>query len=479
MRERRGRWPPWAFHYNRGMTDAVSLCTHGDIVILGGGAAGVLTTIRLLEAATDGRQLLLVEPASRLGEGIAYATTREEHLLNVPAGKMSGFAERPDDFVDYLIEAGVASEDQRAQLRGRYVGRRHYAPYLRQRLQQARAGSAASLRVIAARAVAVERDAGRCRVQLDDGTMLDAAALVLAVGNAPRPLPGRGATALGARRIDAWQTAAVAAIAPEQAVGIVGSGLSMADALLTLCASQHRGPVHVLSRHALLPLPHAEGAPAEFDHAPLLRQSLRQRMRTLRRHVAEAAQRGIPWQSVMDRLRPHGQALWCSLDAADQRRFLRHVVRYWDVHRHRVAATVHAQLQAMRDSGQLVVHRGRVDALIPAGNCVQLCAIDRRGAELRLEVQALLNATGVEMRVQAMHSPLLAQLIGSGVGAPGPHGIGVATSVDGQLLDAQGTADPRIRVIGSLRIGTLWESLAIPELREQAREAAAALLSLR
>jgi Uncharacterized protein conserved in bacteria len=53
----------------------------------------------------------------------------------------------------------------------------------------------------------------------------------------------------------------------------------------------------------------------------------------------------------------------------------------------------------------------------------------------------------------------------------------VDTDVDGQLLAADGTPYPRIQVVGSLRIGRLWESLAIPELRQQAQAAAQQMLA--
>ena len=43
------------------------------------------------------------------------------------------------------------------------------------------------------------------------------------------------------------------------------------------------------------------------------------------------------------------------------------------------------------------------------------------------------------------------------------------------LIDADGRPQPTLRVLGSLRIGRLWESLAIPELRGQAAQAAALL----
>ena len=265
-------------------------------------------------------------------------------------------------------------------------------------------------------------------------------------------------------------------VAANADVVIVGSGLSMADSVASLAATGHRGKVHVLSRHALLPLPHAHGVAADYDPQPLLAMTLRQRLHVLRRHAADAAARGIPWQSVMERIRPLGQALWQTLSFDDQRRFLRHVVRHWDVHRHRIAAPVHERLMALQRDGRLHLHRGRLESVIAEGACVQLGVLDRLRRPFPLDAQCVINATGVEMRAQAMRNPLLQQMLGSGVARPGPHGIGVDSSADGSLLDADGATDARIRVVGSLRIGTLWESLAIPELRGQAAHAAQALL---
>jgi uncharacterized NAD(P)/FAD-binding protein YdhS len=180
----------------------------------------------------------------------------------------------------------------------------------------------------------------------------------------------------------------------------------------------------------------------------------------------------------MDALRPHGQRLWTTLSGADQRRFLRHVVRLWDVHRHRIAAPVHAQLQQALARGQLRRHRARLDTAMAGARCVQLHGHGPHGEILALEVAHVINATGVELRVQAMRNPLLAELVGSGLAAPGPHGIGLDTCPNGRLRDADGQAVPGLLAIGSLRIGALWESLAIPELRGQAetvaREALAA-----
>ncbi|SBV37269.1 conserved hypothetical protein [uncultured Stenotrophomonas sp.] len=463
--------------YNRPMTisDQPQAC---DIAIIGGGAAGTLAAIGVLRAATAALRVVVVEPQLPLGRGVAYATCHPEHLLNVPAGKMSGFPDKPDDFLDYLVEQHAFPELEREALARTFVPRLHYAGYLRRRLQQAVDASPAQLDVRAGRVMAMERHADGVVLQLDVGQPLLAAGVALCSGNALRPLPARGAGAVPAgKRVEAWDFDAVRGIATNADVAIVGSGLSMADSVVSLAAAGHEGHVHVLSRHALLPLPHAAGPAANYDPQPLLAMPLRQRLRTLRRHAAEAALRGIPWQSVMERIRPLGQALWQSLSPGDQRRFLRHVVRYWDVHRHRIAVPVHAQLMELRRQGRLHLHRGRLETVIAEGACVHLTALDPQRCPFQLDVQCVINATGVEMRAQAMRNALLQQLLGSGIARPGPHGIGVDSSIDGSLLDADGVADPRIRVVGSLRIGTLWESLAIPELRTEAAQAAQALLA--
>lgn len=450
--------------------DTPALC---DLAIVGGGAAGVLAAIGVMRGASRPLRLVVIEPRLPLARGVAYATPCEEHVLNVPAAKMSGFPEQPEDFLDYLSETQAFPAASREQLASQFVPRRHYADYLRLRLQQAVDASVAQLEILAVRVQALQPNDAGVLLTLDNGSSLQAGQVILAVGNALRPLPARGAGSLPeGLRVEAWDYPALGGIADTADVAIIGSGLSMTDAVATLQANGHRGRVHVLSRHALMPLPHAKGAAADYDPEPLLAMNLRQRMHALRAHAAEAAARDIPWQSVMERIRPLGQRLWQTLSFDDQRRFLRHVVRYWDVHRHRIAAPVHAQLLGLQQAGRLQLHRGRLETAVAEGACVCLSAQDRQRRPLQLEVQCVVNATSVEMRAQAMRNPLLQQVLGSGVGRPGPHGIGLDTAADGSLIDAEGRVESRIRVLGSLRIGNLWESLAIPELRGQAAAAA-------
>lgn len=93
---------------------------------------------------------------------------------------------------------------------------------------------------------------------------------------------------------------------------ILGSGLSMVDAWLTLAQAEHRGPIFVLSRNGFLPTAHRnvealkmEASDIPFE-APLLGF-----LEWFRARLAETAAAGGDWRSVVDGLRPFNQRIWC------------------------------------------------------------------------------------------------------------------------------------------------------------------------
>ena len=62
-----------------------------DLAIIGGGAGGVLVAMQALRQATTPLRIVMIEPRSVLAQGVAYATTHGEHLLNVPAVALPRF----------------------------------------------------------------------------------------------------------------------------------------------------------------------------------------------------------------------------------------------------------------------------------------------------------------------------------------------------------------------------------------------------
>src|SRR5687768_3131970 len=97
------------------------------ITIIGGGASGTLRAIHLMRfgRGTD-VEINLVEERSRVGRGVAFGTTRDSHLLSVPAERMGAYAEDPGHFYRSLCENGhmFGPHD--------FVPRRLYGDYLRE-----------------------------------------------------------------------------------------------------------------------------------------------------------------------------------------------------------------------------------------------------------------------------------------------------------------------------------------------------------
>ncbi|WP_233198585.1 MULTISPECIES: FAD/NAD(P)-binding protein [Luteimonas] len=442
-----------------------------DVAVIGGGASGALVAWHLLGDAT--LRVALIEPRAQVAQGTAYATARGEHLLNVNAARMSAFDATPDDFLQFLQTQPEAQGRETASLATGFAPRRVYGRYLAGRL--AAHPNAGALARWTDTVVDIAPVAQGLQLTLASGQILRARAAVLATGNLPAALPlPRGATPPGHGVVEAWDYAGVAAIDPGADVGIVGAGLSMVDVVLTLHANGHCGRITALSRHGLLPLGHAPGTvPQAGGVDALLPLGTRARLRVVRDWVAEATAQGRPWQDVLERLRPQVTRLWTTLSAAEQRRFLRHVVRLWDIHRHRIAPEVAALLATLRERGGFALHAGRVQRIEP-GPPLRVHWQPRGGAPAEtLAVDVVVNATGMEKRLARAPGALLPALQARGLVRPGPHDIGIDTTAEGQLVGADGAPVPGLWTLGALRIGSLWESIAMPELRGQAERVAA------
>lgn len=444
-----------------------------DVAIIGGGAAGVLAAIHLLRASGGRIRLCVIEPRPLLGEGAAYSTRDPGHLLNVTAAGMSAFDDDPGHFVRHLASSGTTVTGADAGIAPRFVPRLEYGRYLRGTLAEH-----VAIESVHVRDVAVDvTGSAPGTVRLGSGRTIRAGAIVMALGNFPRSLPVDGVGEAAAAIDSAWDYPAIAAMPPESDVCIIGAGLSMVDAVASLAANRHRGRIRVLSRHGLVPLAHAPSRGPVGNVDDLLALGVRARLRALRARADAGMRDGTPWQWTMDGLRPHGQRLWQSLDDREQRRFLRHAHRFWDIHRHRIAPEVATRIDALRRSRQLTVHAGRVASVSRGPTAFEVVFRPRGGAtQARMQAHRVLLCAGIETRLEHMPGALLAALAARGTVAPGPHGLGLAVSDAGALVAADGTVQPLMLAIGSARIGHDWETTAIPELRGQARAISERLL---
>ncbi|NTX09490.1 FAD/NAD(P)-binding protein [Myxococcus sp. CA056] len=469
-----------------------------DVAVVGGGASGTLLAIHLLRQARAPFRILLVERGGRVGQGLAYSTRSQRHLLNVPASRMGAFADEPEHFLRWLRQETPDTEA------GDFVPRLRYGQYLEAVLKEtvARAPPGVQLETLAGEVTSTREHGGLVTLSTRSGGELVARTVVLALGNAsPADLrvADGGLYASPRYHRSPWAPDALAGIGEHDAVLLIGTGLTMVDAVLSLEEMGHQGPLHALSRHGLLPHRHPRATAPGTYASPGIRDVLRALrheglrapepshpipvrvralLRVLRHEVRLATQAGASWRAVVDALRPVTVPLWQRLDDGERKRFLRHLRAYWDVHRHRMAPDVGDGVERLRAQGRLALSAARVRGFQLDDSGTVRVSVRRRGErrEEQLQVHHVVNCTGPEGSVTRHGHPLLKHLAEAGRVRPDALGLGLDTDRHGALLDARGHAGGRLFTLGPLRRGELWETTAVPEIRTQARALAEHLL---
>jgi len=92
----------------------------------------------------------------------------------------------------------------------------------------------------------------------------------------------------------------------------------------------------------------------------------------------------------------------------------------------------------------------------------------RDGALQRHNVDAVVNCTGPDGDLSRSTDPLMVHLRTQRMITPDTLGIGMVTREDGGVIDGKGNASGVLFTLGATRRPALWESTAVPELREQA-----------
>jgi uncharacterized NAD(P)/FAD-binding protein YdhS len=429
------------------------------VVVVGGGFSGLLTAIHLL-ARDAGLVVRLVEKAERFGLGRAYSAANGAHLLNVRAGNMSAFPDRPDHFTAWLARRGVTGE---------FVSRGTYGEYLQALLREALGADGHPGRLLLEQdeAAGLKLGGRRPAALLAVGRRLEADAVVLATGLGPPAAPAGLAPALEAPAYfpDPW--AMDPDLVPAGQVLLVGSGLTMVDVALSLARPDRR--LTAVSRRGLLPHTHGETVVAPMPDGDL--STPRRVLRRLRTHAA-----AVGWRSAVDSLRPLTPGIWRSWSLVERRRFLRHGRAWWEIHRHRMAPQVAGRIAELRAAGRLEVAAARLEGLAAADGGVAAALRGRGEATAQVRCfAAAVNCTGLSGALAGV--PLLQRLVAQGWARSDPLGLGLDVDDAFRVIGAGGAPTPRLYAVGPPTRAARWESVAVPDLRSQTEALAVTLLS--
>ncbi len=452
-----------------------------SVAIIGGGFSGVMTAVNLARFSPRRLKVTVINHQRPVGRGVAYGTRRPEHLLNVAARNMSAFPDLPDHFFQWLRTRSEFDSVPDQELRERFIPRMVYGDYLKSLMHHHLQGAGEEAHVTAefieGAAILIETRPNGGIIHLTDGGRVEADRIVLASGNeAPAGLPG--SEDLGDHPAwvgNPWLPWYEKLPGDDGTIILLGTGLTTVDAVITLRALGWLGRIHAVSRHGWFPESHFRGIeyadfpPPDVDLAELGLEKLRTLMQA---HCAKLRELGANPAIVVDKMRPHTQRIWRNFNTEERLEFARKDAARWNILRHRIAPEIHAQITSAQITGQLQVHAASIERVEAHGD--QMSVLLAGGKTLTGDL--VINATGPQTKFSATHSALMRQLMDDGLITPDAMDMGVNVSEDHTAIAPDGTPSGLLLAMGPLLRGTLWETIAVPELRGQARRVAETLV---
>jgi uncharacterized NAD(P)/FAD-binding protein YdhS len=423
-----------------------------DAAVVGGGFSATALACALAAKAPEGYRAAFFSRAD-LGPGTAYAPQSAALLMNGPVRAMSAVPGDEEHLARYLVdEPGDA-----------LICRARFGAYLRAASANALAHHA-GLRHERTEVVDIERTPEGYRLTDERGARHDAQSVVLAIGNLPpddRFLPERVRAHPGYAG-DPW-VADIAHFDPNADVVIIGSRLTAMDTIALLDERAFRGRVHIVSRHGLLPLIEdaslrgVDAATLELDTS-----SPYALLRSLRRAVR--AYDG-PWIPLIEALRPITPQIWSGWNDRERKRFLRHLQSMWAIHRYRVPPATHAAFARMNAEGRVALHRGRVTGGTANARGITLQIASPAGTR-ELHASYVVNCTGPNSDLRTATHPFVRNALGRGILRPDALSLGLDTTPQLHVIDAEGNAQPRLYAMGPLIRGLWYETTAVGEIRK-------------
>ncbi len=380
------------------------------LAIIGFGASGIISFYNLVKNH-DEKHLLEIEIFDRnigVSKGMAYATKNINHLLNVRAKNMSALESDKDHFVTWLAQNGYKYGAQD------FVPRAIYNLYLDFIIAQSCA--IADLKNIKYNfnhqdIFSIKKEKGYFVVKNEAYNYC-----LLCVGAQMENVAQ-----------NFWQVD-LGEFLQDREIHILGAGLTAFDAVISLVDAGYQSTIFLHSRSNHLPQENLAHTISGAIPAPLDLQDAALPLSKIFHKFVAACKNSPDWRATFDAFRPLTSQFWQKLDAAKKQRFLRHCFRLWNTHRHRCPSEQYRKIENLIATKKIILTKEKI---------VTQKFIDCRGFNFLTK------------------SALLKNLVDNDIAKLDEIGLGVVSLSD------------NFKIIGANNFGSLFETTAIPELRQQ------------
>ncbi len=308
------------------------------VAIIGFGASGIMTFHNLVRFHANNSKSLLeiyIFDKSPINKGIAYSTKNVNHLLNVRAKGMSAVEEDSLHFVNWLKVNGYqySNED--------FVPRVIYGLYLEDIISQAQK-------------IAKEKNITVVFKQKNIETISIKNSYFLINEH----LYHYCVSCVGAemKSDNNFWNQKIERYLGDKEIHLQGCGLTAFDAVVSLANMGYSGTIYLHSRTNHMPQVHSNAKPLP---KPIISNyenfSGRQIIHEFIKLCKKAFTNGEDWRSVFDSIRPITPQIWQKFSVKEKQSFVRHCLRYWNIHRHRCPKQQYEFIQDLINSKKVIL----------------------------------------------------------------------------------------------------------------------------
>jgi uncharacterized NAD(P)/FAD-binding protein YdhS len=458
-----------------------------SIGIIGGGFAGIMTAVHLIQKSTQKIEIYIIGDKEHFARGIAYQPYSSKHILNVIAGKMSAFPDKPDDFLNWLIQKEDYQSIDRSIIANSFISRRLYGDYLckiwRETLLIAHEKE---IQVVEITDVVNQLNYVGNQIQLhflaSPSILINQC--VIATGN---QIPKNPAIAninfyksLNYYQ-NPWKIDSVSHIKETLPILILGNGLTMVDTIIGLQEMRYGGDIISISPNGFNILPHRHSGVAYTAHLEEIKEnmSLQNLVKVINKHIKIVRQFGLSAEPIIDALRPWNQKIWRGLSFDDKKLFMNRLRHLYGVARHRIPLHIYDKIQKLRIEGKLHIESGKIIDIVETAVGIEVKFYNKKTRLVEKSlVSRVINCTGPETDFSKLENSFLAHCIHDGFICQDELKLGIRTNIDNfKVKYKNGQEHNKLYALGSNLKGELWESTAVNELRQQAEALSMVLLN--
>lgn len=452
------------------------------IGIIGGGFTGTMTAVQLIEKSTAPCEIILINKRNTLNKGIAYNSYSDKHLLNVIAGKMSAYPDKPDHFLDWVMQKENFKQKDRTLIANAFLPRQVYGEYLYVIWEEAKKVAASKqIKISAIDSFVLDLNVSDKSVDLllDNNLKLKLDYCVIATGNhIPRNPKIKTMDFYKSRNYfqNPWKIESVKNPHNALPILIIGNGLTMVDTVLALLEQGFKGDIYSISPNGFNILPHRHNGLKYSKLVEELRDDLTiyELVKLVNKHIKTVREYGVSAEPIIDSLRPHTQKIWHSFSDAEKELFMSRLRHLWGVARHRIPLHSHDKIQQLRIDGKLHINSGKILDLTESKDSILVEYFDKKENNTKeITVSRVINCTGPETNLLNLDKSFLKNCLLKGILKQDKLKLGISADIDSyQVINSDGKPHRNLFTIGSNLKGELWESTAVNELRGQAEKLA-------